>query len=75
MQQRWKFSKPDTIIVSPTQQPSPKQSPTNKYHTRSANNARRVARDNLADGAANPHPLAMNQETHNQKTRHTPDWD
>jgi len=27
--------------------------------TKSANNARRFARDNLADDAANPYPLAM----------------
>ena len=32
---------------------------TRTYQTRSANNARRVARDNLADGTANPYPLAM----------------
>ena len=33
--------------------------PNKMYQTRSANYARRVARDRLADGTANPYPLAM----------------
>ena len=44
-----------------TKATNPKQKQTNKHvPTRSsANNARRVARDNLADGAANPYHPAM----------------
>jgi len=44
------FINPDTILVIPTKQPRPRQSPTNTYQIRSANNLTRVARDNLADG-------------------------
>jgi len=33
--------------------------PNKTQQSRSANNARRVARDNRADGPANPYPLAI----------------
>ena len=52
-QQRQIFSKPDGSYFDPATTPQTK--PKNTYQTRSANNARRVARDNL-DGAANPYP-------------------
>ena len=69
-QQRQRFSKPDAIIITPTQQSRPKRNPTNTYQARSANNAGRVARDNQADGADNPYPLAMRPRTTKQ-TRYT----
>ena len=57
--QQWrKLSKQEALMVAPTQQPHPKRNPTNTYQTRSAK-ARRVACDNLVDGAANSYPLAM----------------
>jgi hypothetical protein len=37
----------------------PQTKPNKHVSNRSANNARRFARDNLANGAANPYPLAM----------------
>ena len=39
---------------------TPQKESKNTYQIRSANNARRAARDNLANGAANSYPLAMN---------------
>jgi hypothetical protein len=39
---------------------------TSRYQTKSADDARRVARDNLADGPANHTPWSRNQETTNQ---------
>jgi len=55
-QQRRKFCKPDAVMVAPAQQPRPKRDLTSVYQTRSTSSARRVACDNLADGAANPYP-------------------
>jgi hypothetical protein len=48
---------------------TPKRCPTNTYQTKSANNARTVARDNLADGAANPYNEAKRHTT--KQTRYT----
>ena len=69
--QRRKFSMPDAIIVAPTQQPHPKRNQTITYQTRFTKNARRVARDNLADGAANPSPLAMTKRHTTKQMRCT----
>jgi LmbE family N-acetylglucosaminyl deacetylase len=52
----------DAILVTLTQQQHPQHNTTNTYQTRFANNARRVDRNNLADGAANPYPRLWNQE-------------
>jgi len=38
---------------------TPQKKTKNTYQTRSANNARGVARNNLEDDAANPYPLAI----------------
>ena len=53
-QQQRKFSKPDGSYFDPATTPQTK--PKNTYQTRSANNERGVARDNLEDGAAIPYP-------------------
>jgi hypothetical protein len=64
-QQRRKFIKPDTILVTPAPATTTPQTKPNKHVSNmSANNARRVARDILSDGAANPYPLAI-------ESRHT----
>jgi len=49
------------MIATTIQQPRSKRYlQANTYHTRPADRARRVARENLADGTANPHlSLAM----------------
>ena len=54
-----KSSKPNAIIVSPSINHNPKETQQTRIKPRSTNNARRVACDNLADGATNPYPLAM----------------
>ena len=66
VQRQRKFSKPDAILVTLTQQPR-NHAPKETQQTRSAN-ARIVAHNNLADYPANPYPRLRSQKTNQNLT-------